>query len=107
MFHDDTRSTYLFTATAQGFWQPEQQDLLAGYVPRYFTDVVSLAARSGPALAKAAGSHAFPSSFADPTTVTAARTALTNSTLAPALARALADSTDDLARASRIRTATS
>ncbi|WP_093784617.1 aminopeptidase N [Actinacidiphila guanduensis] len=106
MFHDDTRSTYLFTATAQGFWQPEQRDLLAGYVPRYFTDAVSLAARSGPALAKAAGSHAFPSSFADPTTVAAARTALTNSTLAPALARALADSTDDLARASRIRTAT-
>ncbi|MEK8170354.1 ERAP1-like C-terminal domain-containing protein [Streptomyces sp. M19] len=48
MFDDDTLSAYLFTATASGFWQPEQHDLLAAYVPRYFPAAVALAARRGP-----------------------------------------------------------
>ena len=35
MFATDDLSNYLFTATAQGFWQPEQTDLVREYVTRY------------------------------------------------------------------------
>ncbi|WP_177204350.1 ERAP1-like C-terminal domain-containing protein, partial [Streptomyces sp. CC53] len=55
MFHEDTLSNYLFTATAQGFWQPEQLDLLQPYVTRYYPEATALAARRGPAIAAAAG----------------------------------------------------
>ncbi|MPY47009.1 aminopeptidase N, partial [Streptomyces phyllanthi] len=60
--HDDSTdlSNYLFTATARGFWQPEQAELVQEYVERYFTDAVTLAARRGPAIADAAGRWAFP-----------------------------------------------
>lgn len=60
MFHTDDLSNYLFTATAQGFWQPEQTDLLSTYVPRYYQDAVTLADRRGPAIAEAAGRYGFP-----------------------------------------------
>ncbi|MGW9434276.1 ERAP1-like C-terminal domain-containing protein, partial [Streptomyces decoyicus] len=58
-------SNYLFIATATGFWAPEQLDLLRPYVTRYFTDVPALAAARGPALAEAAGRHAFPAPFVE------------------------------------------
>ncbi|MYR63774.1 aminopeptidase N, partial [Streptomyces sp. SID625] len=60
MFASDDLSNYLFTATAQGFWQPEQADLVAPYVARYYADAVALSARRGPAIAAAAGRYAFP-----------------------------------------------
>ncbi|MGH1553907.1 ERAP1-like C-terminal domain-containing protein [Streptomyces sp. L7] len=43
MFTTDDLSNYLFTATAQGFWQPEQADLVREYVPRFYEDAVTLA----------------------------------------------------------------
>ncbi|MER6983233.1 aminopeptidase N, partial [Streptomyces carpinensis] len=46
-------SNYLFKATAQGFWQPEQADLVRDYVPRFYEDAVAVAARRGPAIARA------------------------------------------------------
>ncbi len=60
LFNDDTLSNYLFAATAQGFWQPGQEELLAAYVPRFYPDAIALAARRGPAIAEAAGRYAFP-----------------------------------------------
>jgi len=41
-----TLSGYELTATAQGFWQPEQAGLLAGYVPRYFAALAEVAAEA-------------------------------------------------------------
>ncbi|GAA3238376.1 hypothetical protein GCM10020256_58640 [Streptomyces thermocoprophilus] len=66
MFHTDTLSNYLFTATAQGFWQPEQTDLLHPYIERYYPDAVALAHRRGPAIAEAAGHWAFPTHAVTP-----------------------------------------
>ncbi|MDX6327847.1 MAG: aminopeptidase [Streptomycetaceae bacterium] len=96
-------SNYLFTATAQGFWQPEQLDLLSDYVPRYYPAVAALAARRGPALAKAAGRYAFPLPHVDHDTLRLGEECLRDADPTPALRRTLMDQLDDLARALRVR----
>jgi aminopeptidase N len=105
MFTTDDLSNYLFTATAQGFWQPEQADLLTEYVDRYWTDVPAVAARRGPAIATAAGRWAFPRHAVSPDTLHRGEQCLSEADLTPALRRKLVDELDDLARALRIREA--
>ncbi|MCX5081064.1 MULTISPECIES: aminopeptidase N [unclassified Streptomyces] len=106
MFTTDELSNYLFTATAQGFWQPEQSDLLRPYVARYFPDAVAVAHRRGPAIADAAGRHAFPAHAIDAHTLALGESCIGDDDPIPALRRRLADQLDDLARALKIRTAT-
>lgn len=103
MFASDALSNYLFTATAQGFWQPEQADLVRPYVPRYYTDAVAVAARRGPAIAEAAGRYAFPAYAVDADTLRLGEECLSEGEPIPALRRKLADQLDDLARALRVR----
>ncbi|MGW1230402.1 aminopeptidase N [Streptomyces sp. NPDC002530] len=105
MFSDDTLSNYLFTATAQGFWQPEQTELLAPYVARFYPDATALAVRRGPAIAEAAGRHAFPAYAVDADSLRLGEQALTDQDLIPALRRKLADQIDDLRRALAVREA--
>lgn len=105
MFASDDLSNYLFTATAQGFWQPEQADLVRDYVPRYYTEAVALAARRGPAIADAAGRWAFPAHAVDADTLRLGQECLAGADPIPALRRKLTDQLDDLARALRVREA--
>ena len=104
LFTRDDLSNYLFNAIAQGFWQPEQADLVRQYVPRYFRDVVAIAARRGPAIADAAGSWGFPSHAVDPETLRLGEECLRDAAPTPILRRKLIDQLDDLARALRVRT---
>ncbi|MEV7285819.1 aminopeptidase N [Streptomyces sp. NPDC093252] len=106
LFTADDLSNYLFTATAQGFWQPEQADLLTPYVPRFYEDAVTLAARRGPAIADAAGRWAFPGPAVDPENLRLGRACLDTADLTPALRRKLVDQLDDLERALRVRATT-
>ncbi len=103
MFTSDDLSNYLFTATAQGFWQPEQNDLLREYVERYWNDAVAVAARRGPAIAEAAGRWAFPAYAVDTETLRLGDTCLRDADPVPALRRKLTDQLDDLRRAARVR----
>ncbi|WP_236241038.1 aminopeptidase N [Streptomyces sp. CC228A] len=103
MFHEDTLSNYLFTATAQGFWQPEQLDLLQPYVTRYYPEAIALAARRGPAIAAAAGRDAFPGYTITPENLRLGNEHLTHPDVTPALHRKLTDRLDDLHRALRVR----
>ncbi|MGW5944866.1 M1 family metallopeptidase, partial [Streptomyces celluloflavus] len=98
-------SNYLFTATATGFWNPEQHDLLRPYAARYFSEVPALAAHRGPALAEAAGRYAFPATLVEDTTLTLGETCLADGDPTPALRRKLTDQLDDLRRALGIRAA--
>ncbi|MGQ4435058.1 MULTISPECIES: aminopeptidase N [unclassified Streptomyces] len=107
MFTGDDLSNYLFTATAQGFWQPEQADLVREYVPRFYPDAVALATRRGPAIADAAGRWAFPAHAVDPETLRLGEECLREADLIPSLRRKLADQLDDLERALRVRGAQS
>ncbi|MBO7934404.1 MULTISPECIES: aminopeptidase N [Streptomyces] len=103
MFASDDLSNYLFTATAQGFWQPEQADLTRPYVARFYEDAVTLAARRGPAIADAAGRWAFPAHAVDTDTLHLGENCLRDADLTPALRRKLVDQLDDLARALKVR----
>lgn len=105
MFGGDGLSNYLFTATAQGFWHPEQADLVREYVPRYYQDAVAVAARRGPAIAVAAGREAFPAHFVDADSLALGRACLRDAGPVTALRRRLTDELDDLARALRVREA--
>lgn len=107
MFAGDDLSNYLFTATAQGFWQPEQADLVREYVPRFYADAVAVGARRGPAIAVAAGRWAFPAHAVDTGNLRLGEACLREADPTPALRRTLADRLDDLARALRVRAAES
>ncbi|MFJ5614455.1 aminopeptidase N [Streptomyces sp. NPDC093221] len=103
MFHDDTLSNYLFAATAQGFWHPEQDALLSPFVPRFYPDAIAVTGRRGAAIAEAISRYGFPSEVVTESALELGRTALSDPTLIPALRRALTDRLDDLSRAARIR----
>ncbi|MFE3635337.1 aminopeptidase N [Streptomyces sp. NPDC059168] len=103
MFAGDDLSNYLFTATARGFWQPEQADLVRPYVPRFYQDAVALAARRGPAIAAAAGRWAFPHHAVDAENLALGEACLREAEPVTALRRKLVDELDDLARALRVR----
>ncbi|WP_432059026.1 aminopeptidase N [Streptomyces sp. S1] len=105
LFDSDDLSNYLFTATAQGFWQPEQADLVSAYVPRFYEAAVALADRRGPAMAEAAGRHAFPAHAVDADSLALGERHLADTPMIPALHRKLVDQLDDLRRALRIREA--
>ncbi|MGW0734631.1 aminopeptidase N [Streptomyces sp. NPDC002851] len=103
MFSDDSLSNYLFTATAQGFWQPEQLHLVREFVPRFYDDAVALAGRRGSALGDAAGRYAFPGVVVSPETLALGRACLEDGEPEAALRRKLVDQLDDLERALRVR----
>ncbi|MFF3321765.1 aminopeptidase N [Streptomyces sp. NPDC002889] len=105
LFASDDLSNYLFAATAQGFWQPEQAELVQEYVARYYPDSVALAARRGPAIAEAAGRYAFPAHAVDAQALSLGEDCLRDATMIPALRRKLVDQLDDLRRASAVRDA--
>jgi aminopeptidase N len=96
-------SNYLFIATADGFWQPEQHDLLADHLPRWFPAATAFAARRGPAIAGFLVRYGFPTTI-DAETLRLAEACLTATAPAPvpALRRAFADRIDDVRRALRV-----
>ncbi|MFF5916934.1 aminopeptidase N [Streptomyces flavochromogenes] len=102
LFDTDDLSNYLFTATAQGFWQPEQAELVREYVPRFYPAAIALGARRGAAMAEAAGRYAFPSYAIDQESLALGEHHLTDEMI-PALHRKLVDQLDDLHRALNTR----
>ncbi|KUJ54406.1 aminopeptidase N [Streptomyces albus subsp. albus] len=106
LFDADELSAYLFNATLQGFWQPEQHALLTDYVPAFFPAAVALAERRGAVIAQSAARLGFPNvALAD--TVRLAEECLTRTDLLPALRRRLADELDDTRRVLHVREAAS
>lgn len=105
LFDTDDLSNYLFTATARGFWQPEQAELVREYVPRFYTAATALGDRRGAAMGEAAGRYAFPSYAIDADSLALGESHLTADTMIPALRRKLVDQLDDLRRALAVRTA--
>ncbi|MFE2939730.1 aminopeptidase N [Streptomyces sp. NPDC059255] len=105
LFDTDELSNYLFTATAKGFWQPEQTDLVREYVPLFYPRATALADRRGPAIADAAGRYAFPAYAVDEEALRLGQDCLDGTEMIPSLRRKLIDQLDDLGRALRVRTA--
>ncbi|MGK5444011.1 aminopeptidase N [Micromonospora sp. URMC 105] len=104
-----TRSTELSNrlveATAEGFWQPEQAELTAPYVERYFADMPAAARLRTAWVADQVAILAFPRyAVAQPTRELAAAL-LARDDLTPGLRRWVTDLDDDLRRALVARTA--
>src|SRR6185437_10768129 len=99
VLREGTGSGYELAATAEGFWQADQAELLAGYVPRYFAELPALDG----ALARIWCRHGFPHHA-----VQAAARCLEAGGLdqgSGSLRRLLADQLDDLRRALAVRSA--
>ena len=107
-------SGYELTATAQGFWQADQAELLAGYVPRYFAALAEAAAAGtagetvppgAAGLVRTLCRHGFPHHAADAATVRAGERCLETGALTGSLRRLLADQVEDLRRSAAVRSA--
>ncbi|MCX4388928.1 aminopeptidase N [Micromonospora peucetia] len=98
-------SNRLVEATAEGFWQPEQVELTAGYVARYFADMPAAARSRTPWVAEQVAKLAFPRYAVAQPTREAAVALLARDDVTPGLRRVVTDADDDLRRALIARTA--
>jgi len=92
-------SRYQLAANAEGFWQADQADLLASYVPRYFPALAGAAVSRGPAVARVLVQHGFPHHAVTAATLRAGEECLAGAVFPASLRRSLADQLDDLRRA--------
>ncbi|MGC4821927.1 aminopeptidase N [Micromonospora sp. DT63] len=102
---DTGLSNRLLEATAEGFWQPEQADLTAAYVERYFTEMPAATSRRTGWMADLVAKLAFPRYAVAQPTREAAVALLARDDLTPGLRRVVTDADDDLRRALVARTA--
>ncbi|GAA2782043.1 aminopeptidase N [Kitasatospora paracochleata] len=102
MFTDGTLSNHLLRATAEGFWRSGEEELQQRYVRRYFAELPGAGGR-GDTVARVLGHALFPKSRATAETLALAEECLRQSELTPSVRRVLADETDDLRRAHRVR----
>ncbi|MFJ6154814.1 aminopeptidase N [Micromonospora profundi] len=98
-------SNRLLEATAEGFWQPEQAELTAAYVERYFAEMPDAARGRTPWTADRVAKLAFPRYAVAQPTREAAAALLARDDLTPGLRRVITDADDDLRRALVARTA--
>ncbi|MEV5690289.1 aminopeptidase N [Micromonospora globbae] len=98
-------SNRLVEATAAGFWQPEQAELTAEYVDRYFADMPATARRRTAWTAERVASLAYPRYAVAQSTREAAAALLARDDLTPGLRRVVTDADDDMRRALVARTA--
>jgi aminopeptidase N len=96
-------SSYQLAATAEGFWQADQADLVAGYVSRYFPALADVAARRGPAVARILARQGFPHHAVAEATLRAGEASLAGTAFPASVRRLLADHLDDLRRALQVR----
>jgi aminopeptidase N len=92
-------SAYELYATAEGFFQPSQDELTAPYVPRFFVEMPATAAhRKGWSLARIA-LLGYPHSSANETTLSLAEAAIADPELDAGIRRSLVDAADAQRRA--------
>jgi aminopeptidase N len=96
---DDSLSNHLLFATADGFWQADQEAITAPYVERFVADIPRMAERRAATVAEHLVRLVYPATAVDVASL-AVLTAMTETgRLAPALRRLVDDGNDDLARA--------
>ncbi|WP_433344140.1 aminopeptidase N [Micromonospora sp. CA-111912] len=98
-------SVRLVEAAAEGFWQPEQAELTAPYVSRYFADMPAAWPRRTPSAAESVAHLAFPRYAVALPTRDLAAALLARDDLPAGLRRVVTDLDDDLRRALVARTA--
>jgi len=103
---DTSLSPHDLHATMQGFWQVDQADLLAGYLPRYFAELPEISAlRDSAEIDRILGHFGFPGYAVTSELVALAEELLASGRLSPGLVRFLSDQTDEIRRALRVQRA--
>jgi aminopeptidase N len=100
---DDSLSVRIIAATAEGFWQAEQDELTAPYVARYFDEMPVMATRRGPSAVWQVGKAAYPRFAVSRETQALAEAMLARNGVDPVLQRIVVDATDELSRAATAR----
>jgi aminopeptidase N len=96
-------TNYQLYAVGEGFWWPEQQVLVAPYVPRYFAEIPGTAQlRSGWVVAETAAA-AYPQYAVDSSTLVLADRLVSDEQVHASLRRAVSDAADSTRRALRAR----
>jgi aminopeptidase N len=104
MLTDPGASNYEVYALAEGFWQPEQTELTAPYVERYFDEIAATARlRQGWVVARLA-LLAYPSTAVSQDTLDRSAALLARPDLDSGIRRSVVDAGDDLRRALASRT---
>jgi aminopeptidase N len=103
---DTSLSSYRLFALAEGFWQPEQLELTAPYVERFFAEMPAAAELRGDMVLDLLLRSLYPRYSATQGTLALAEKMITRSDLQPTLRRRAADYTDDLRRVVQARAAT-
>jgi aminopeptidase N len=101
----DGAPAHLVEATAAGFWQPEQLDLLRPYGERYFDLLPALWRDHGPQVSRTLAAGLYPLPLADADTAERSAARLAGDGLHPAARRVLSEQADQLARARTARAA--
>ena len=100
---DPDASNRILEATAQGFWQPEQLELVTPYVERYFAEMPGMLERRTGMSAERLAVAAYPSVVVSPRTRELAADLLARPDLSAILRRVVTDGDDDLRRALQAR----
>ncbi|HEY6737915.1 MAG TPA: aminopeptidase N, partial [Actinopolymorphaceae bacterium] len=100
---DTEVSNHILEETAAGFWQPEQSEITAEYVERYFDEIPRLADVRTPWMVLSCSARLYPIHAVDRTTLERAERLLRRDDLDPLLRRKVVDNTDTLRRALRAR----
>ncbi len=104
MMTDPGASNYVVYALAEGFWQPEQTELTAPYVERYFDEIAATARlRQGWVVARLA-LLAYPGTAVSQDTLDRSAGLLARPDLDSGIRRSVVDAGDDLRRALASRT---
>ncbi|KFZ81418.1 aminopeptidase N [Amycolatopsis sp. MJM2582] len=96
---DTEMSSYGLWALAEGFWQPEQAELTAGYVPRFFAEMPAAARSRGDLVLDVLVRFLYPRYAASAETLRLADELLARPDVELPLRRRVADFTGDLRRA--------
>ncbi|HYQ66105.1 aminopeptidase N [Actinophytocola sp.] len=102
---DTSVSSYGLWALAEGFWQPEQAELTAGYVPRFFAEMPAAATLRGDLVLDVLVRFLYPRYAATAETLRLAEELLARPDVELPLRRRVADFTADLRRVVAARAA--
>jgi aminopeptidase N len=100
---DAERSNYELYALAEGFWQPEQRPLAAGYVAAYFRDLPAASELRSGWITQRLALRAYPWTVVSPATLAATEDLLAAGSLPALVQRSVVDAGDDLRRALAVR----
>ncbi|MEV6601607.1 aminopeptidase N [Actinoplanes sp. NPDC051346] len=103
ILRDPEASNRILEATAQGFWQPEQLDLVTDYAERYFAEVAGLLERRTGMSGERVAAAAYPSVVVSPRTRQLAAELLADPGISSIARRVVTDGDDDIRRALRAR----